>query len=100
MNCLNVSTSVKSSCLQIDVKKCNNPFVANIQRYDQLSVNAYLKDKHPKVTIDCVILTPDVDVTFVCNTSLGHIYFLVKEGLFILSDGKKFELIKDEQLSK
>lgn len=39
----------------------------------------------------------NIEYNLVCSPDLGvQNYFAVKEGLFILSDGKKFKLIKDE----
>ena len=131
MNCLNVSTSVISGCLQVDVKECKNSFSIKVEKQTGLNVEVFSKNKPPictvntttsnlsaKVTIEDRLLlnltalykNTKVDVNridklnathrFVCDSGLTHNYFLVKEGLFILSDGKKFEVIKDEQLSK
>lgn len=131
MNCLNVSTSVISGCLQVDIKECKNSFSIKVEKQTGLNVEVFSKNKPPictvntttsnlsaKVTIEDRLLlnltalykNTKADVNridklnsthrFVCDPGLTHNYFLVKEGLFILSDGKKFEVIKDEQLSK
>lgn len=131
MNCLNVSTSVVSGCLRVNIKECKNPFSIKVEKQNGLNVEAFSKNKQPictvnaaannlsaRVTVEDRLLLNltalykniNVDVNridrlnathgFICDSGLTHNYFLVREGLFILSDGKKFEVIKDEQLSK
>lgn len=131
MNCLNVSTSVISGCLRVNIKECKNLFSIRVEKQTGLDVEVFSKNKSPictaiaatnnlsaKVTVEDGLLLNltalykniNVDVnridklnathSFVCGSSLTRNYFLVQEGLFILSDGKKFEVIKDEQLSK
>lgn len=131
MNCLNVSTSVISGCLRVNIKECKNLFSIRVEKQTRLDVEVFSKNKQPictatattnnlsaKVTVEDGLLLNltalykniNVDVNridrlnathgFICDSGLTHNYFLVKEGLFILSDGKKFEVIKDEQLSK
>lgn len=97
MKCLKVNTNVVSPCLNIKVNVKRDIAKIAIFPYDA-KLSVFIKWDE-KLTPYVVQQNENLNVEYnlVCSPDLGaQHYFIVKEGLFILSDGKKFKLIKDE----
>lgn len=97
MECLTVNTRVASPCLGVKVKVQQDITKVVVFPHNALlSVFIKLDEK----LIPYIIYQNEnirVKYNVVCSPNLGvEYYFIVDEGLFILSDGKKLKLVKDE----
>lgn len=115
--CLNVNIKKQDGLKKIDVKRKDSPLNITIDTFDKINVRITNRTENIKIKCNpvftnlkviltpwfdkfitkaiCINKRPNVSYNIVCatNLSVGH-YFMVREGLFILADGNKFELVK------
>lgn len=98
--CLNANVC-KHDDPEINAKVSNvtMPVSTCIKSLDKLSLNVNNVCSNTRADINRVD-NLNAECKLVCGFRIVHNYFLVTEGIFILSDGKKFEVINDGELSE
>ena len=81
------------------MRSCLNIVISRLASLLQVSVERYL----PQMRINVGASTPSlrVAVSHVCSVGLDENkreVFMVKEGVFLLSDGKTFEVLKQDDI--
>ena len=89
------------ACINIFIKSLHESIIAKISSLKEVNVSVALKRENNFHEIHCFDKTSriNVDCSIVCSVGIldrTHELFYVREGVFLLSDGKKLKVLKYE----